>query len=79
MSILKPVLILAILSTSLLCSDALATDPPPRVGADKPVLGRQGCARGPGRARQAPSQTARRAPDHRWHAGARRPARAGRA
>lgn len=37
MSILKPVLILAILSTSLLCSDALATDPPPRVGADKPV------------------------------------------
>jgi hypothetical protein len=37
MSILKPVLILAILSTSLLCNNAWATDPPPRAGADKPV------------------------------------------
>jgi hypothetical protein len=38
MSMLKPVLILAILSTSLLCNNAWATDPPPRAGADKPAL-----------------------------------------
>jgi len=37
MSILKPVLILAILSTSLLCNNAWATDPPPRPGATKPA------------------------------------------
>jgi hypothetical protein len=33
MAILKPVLILAILSSALLCSNAWATEPPPRVGA----------------------------------------------
>jgi hypothetical protein len=33
MGILKPVLILAILSSALLCSNAWAVDPPPRVGA----------------------------------------------
>ena len=37
MSILKPVLILAILSTSLLCNKAWATDPPPRPGATRPA------------------------------------------
>ena len=34
MSILKPVLILAILGSALLCADAYATEPPPRVGAE---------------------------------------------
>ena len=33
MGILKPVLILAILSSALLCNNAWATTPPPRVGA----------------------------------------------
>ncbi|SHH14870.1 hypothetical protein [Massilia sp. CF038] len=36
MSILKPVLILVILSTTLVCNYAWATEPPPRVGAEKP-------------------------------------------
>lgn len=35
MSILKPVLVLAILSSVLLCNYAWATEPPPRVGAVK--------------------------------------------
>lgn len=35
MSILKPVLVLAILSSALLCNNAWATEPPPRVGAVK--------------------------------------------
>jgi hypothetical protein len=39
MGILKPVLILAILSSALLCNNAWATEPPPRVGSvpDRPA------------------------------------------
>ena len=37
MGILKPVLILAILSSALLCNNAWATTPPPRVGATPDV------------------------------------------
>ncbi|MFL6658705.1 MAG: hypothetical protein ACJ8GW_11570 [Massilia sp.] len=33
MTILKPVLVLVILSSALLCNNAWATEPPPRVGA----------------------------------------------
>ena len=35
MNILKPVLILAILGSALLCADVDATEPPPRAGAER--------------------------------------------
>lgn len=37
MSILKPVLILVILSATMVCNNAWATDPPPRPGATRPA------------------------------------------
>ncbi|HEY0062977.1 MAG TPA: hypothetical protein VGC21_12715 [Telluria sp.] len=36
MTILKPLLVLVILSSTLVCNYAWATDPPPRAGAQKP-------------------------------------------
>lgn len=62
MSLLKPALMLAILSTSLLCREARATDPPPRVGADKAAVAKPAKARA---AKRKPASAPRAAPARR--------------